>query len=140
MFNIYAAGNFIEASVDTPYFQIGESKYGKPIVDRIVTCKTSLDEAAKCALISMDSTIRSNLSVGLPLDLLIYRRDELRVARHVSVDWGNPYFDMIHKEWGASLRRVFNTLPNPDWGLWPAEGQAVPRMEVVAKPAGREGA
>lgn len=133
LFNIYAAGNFIEASIDTPYFQIGESKYGKPIVDRIVTCKTSLDEAAKCALISMDSTIRSNLSVGLPLDLLIYRRDELRVARHVSVDWDNPYFDMIHKEWGASLRKVFNALPDPDWSQWPAEDAvSLPRIGVVA--------
>ncbi len=138
LFNIYAAGNFIEASIDTPYFQIGESKYGKPIVDRIVTSKTSLDEAAKCALISMDSTIRSNLSVGLPLDLLIYRRDELRVARHLSVDWDNPYFDMIHKEWGASLRRVFNTLPNPDWALWPTAGQSVPRIEVVSAAAARD--
>lgn len=132
LFSIYAAGNFIEASIDTPYFQIGESKYGKPIVDRIVTSKTSLDEAAKCALISMDSTIRSNLSVGLPLDLLIYRRDELRVARHVSVDWDNPYFDMIHKEWGASLRQVFNALPDPDWSRWPGEDQAPPRIGVVS--------
>lgn len=120
LFSIYAAGNFIEASADTPYFQIGESKYGKPIVDRIINSKTSLDEAAKCALISMDSTIRSNLSVGLPLDLLIYRRGELRVAHHLSVDWDNPYFDMIHKEWGASLRTVFNALPDPDWSVWPA--------------------
>ena len=133
LFQIYAAGNFIEATPDTPYFQIGESKYGKPIVDRIVTSQTSLDEAAKCALISMDSTIRSNLSVGLPLDLLIYRRDELRVARHVSVDWDNPYFDMIHKEWGASLRKVFNALPDPDWSQWPAEDAvSLPRIGVVA--------
>ena len=70
LFCIYAAGNFIEATADTPYFQIGESKYGKPILDRVVTRSTSLAQAAKCALISMDSTIRSNLSVGLPLDLL----------------------------------------------------------------------
>lgn len=132
LFNIYSAGNFIEASIDTPYFQIGESKYGKPIIDRIVTSKTSLDEAAKCALISMDSTIRSNLSVGLPLDLLIYRRDELRVARHVSVDWDNPYFDMIHKEWGASLRQVFNALPDPDWSRWPGEDQLPPCIGVVS--------
>jgi putative proteasome-type protease len=132
LFNIYAAGNFIEASADTPYFQIGESKYGKPIVDRIVNCKTSLDEAAKCALISMDSTIRSNLSVGLPLDLLIYRRDGLRVTRHVSIDWDNPYFDMIHSEWGASLRKVFSALPDPDWAHWPGEGaDASPLAEVV---------
>ena len=70
---------------------------------------------------------------GLPLDLLIYRRDELRVARHLSVDWDNPYFDMIHKEWGASLRKVFNALPDPDWSQWPAEDAvSLPRIGVVA--------
>ena len=133
LYMVYPLGNCIATSPETPYLQIGESKYGKPIVDRIVTSKTSLDEAAKCALISMDSTIRSNLSVGLPLDLLIYRRDELRVARHLSVDWDNPYFDMIHKEWGASLRKVFNALPDPDWARWPAEGPApAPRIGVVS--------
>ena len=137
LFNIYAAGNFIEASVDTPYFQIGESKYGKSIIDRVVSARTSLDEAAKCALISMDSTIRSNLSVGLPLDLLIYRRDELRVARHLNVDWDNPYFDMIHKEWGANLRKVFEALPDPDWSRWPGEEAAASRIEVVTASVAR---
>ena len=144
LFSIYAAGNFIEASSDTPYFQIGESKYGKPIVDRVVNCRTSLDEAAKCALISMDSTIRSNLSVGLPLDLLIYRRDSLKVTRHVSIDGDNPYFDMIHNQWGANLRRVFAELPDPDWATWPQE--AVPRPRVrdmgetaVCEAAGKKG-
>ncbi|ATE61543.1 proteasome-type protease [Thauera sinica] len=131
LFQIYAAGNFIEASEDTPYFQIGESKYGKPIIDRVVSSATSLDEAAKCALISMDSTIRSNLSVGLPLDLLVYRRDQLKVARHVSIDWDNPYFNMIHSQWGASLRRVFGELPDPNWATWP-EGAAAP---CVPQPA-----
>jgi putative proteasome-type protease len=76
LFHVYAAGNFIEATHDTPYFQIGESKYGKPIIDRVTRRSMALSEAAKCALISMDSTIRSNLSVGLPLDLVIVRRDE----------------------------------------------------------------
>ena len=133
LYMVYPLGNCIATSPETPYLQIGESKYGKPIVDRIVTSKTSLDEAAKCALISMDSTIRSNLSVGLPLDLLIYRRDELRVARHVNVDWDNPYFDMIHKEWGASLRKVFNARPDPAWARWPAVGPApAPRIGVVS--------
>lgn len=115
LFSIYAAGNFIEASRDTPYFQIGESKYGKPILDRVINPATSLDEAAKCALISMDSTIRSNLSVGLPLDLLYYRRDELRVASHVSIGSDDAYFAMIRKRWGEELRRVFQDLPNPSW-------------------------
>lgn len=115
LFNIYAAGNFIEASRDTPYFQIGESKYGKPILDRVIKPETSLDEAAKCALISMDSTIRSNLSVGLPLDLLYLRRDALRVDHHVSIDAEHPYFAMIRSRWGEQLRRVFQELPNPTW-------------------------
>lgn len=115
LFCIYAAGNFIEASRDTPYFQIGESKYGKPILDRVIKPGTSLDEAAKCALISMDSTIRSNLSVGLPLDLLYLRKDALKVDRHVSIDADNPYFGLIRNRWGEQLRRVFQELPNPEW-------------------------
>jgi putative proteasome-type protease len=115
LFCIYAAGNFIEATRDTPYFQIGESKYGKPIIDRVVRWHTSLDEAAKCALVSMDSTIRSNLSVGMPLDLACIRRDDLRVLRHISVDADNAYFNMIRSRWGEQLRRAFTELPDPDW-------------------------
>lgn len=133
LFQIYAAGNFIEATEDTPYFQIGESKYGKPIIDRVVTSATSLDEAAKCALISMDSTIRSNLSVGLPLDLLIYRCNELKVARHVSIDAENPYFNMIHSQWGASLRRVFAELPDPDWANWAEEASVAADRQSGSK-------
>jgi putative proteasome-type protease len=115
LFHIYAAGNFIEATPDTPYFQVGESKYGKPILDRVIKPKTSLDEAAKCALISMDSTIRSNLSVGLPLDLLSYKRDSLQVSCHVSIGSDDPYFAMIRTRWGEELRRVFSELPDPEW-------------------------
>ncbi len=115
LFCIYAAGNFIEATMETPYFQIGESKYGKPILDRVIRPDTSLDEAAKCALISMDSTIRSNLSVGTPLDLLLYRRNELEVKRHVVIEAEHPYFAMLRTRWGEQLRRVFLELPNPDW-------------------------
>ncbi|MGB0126615.1 MAG: proteasome-type protease [Rhodocyclaceae bacterium] len=115
LFHIYAAGNFIEATPDTPYFQIGESKYGKPILDRVLTSATPLAEASKCALISMDSTLRSNLSVGLPLDLVCIQRDELRVLKHVNIDETNPYFTMIHSQWGQSLRNVFTELPDPEW-------------------------
>ena len=115
LFMIYAAGNFIESSAVNPYFQIGESKYGKPIIDRVLTPTTPLDEAAKCALISMDSTLRSNLSVGLPLDLLVYEKDALRVTRFVSVDHDNTYFEMIHRTWGERLRQVFSEIPDPDW-------------------------
>jgi putative proteasome-type protease len=119
LFMIYAAGNFIEASAVNPYFQIGEAKYGKPIIDRVLTPSTPLDEAAKCALISMDSTLRSNLSVGLPLDLLVYEKDSLRVTRFVSIDQDNTYFEMIHRTWGERLRQVFGEIPDPDWSESP---------------------
>ncbi len=115
LFHIYAAGNFIESSIDTPYFQIGESKYGKPIIDRVITRSSSLAQAAKCALVSMDSTIRSNLSVGPPLDLAIIRRDEYRLATHISIDMDNEYFKMIRTRWGFALMEVFSELPNPNW-------------------------
>jgi putative proteasome-type protease len=115
LFHVYAAGNFIEATPDTTYFQIGESKYGKPIIDRVTRRSMPLSEAAKCALISMDSTIRSNLSVGPPLDLVVVRRDEYRVASHVDIDADNRYFQMIRNGWGEALREAFSALPNPDW-------------------------
>ncbi len=117
LFHIYAAGNFVEATPDTTYFQIGESKYGKPIIDRVIRRSMPLSEAAKCALISMDSTIRSNLSVGLPLDLVIVRRDECRVSSHVDIDANNEYFQRIRERWGEALREIFSELPNPDWLL-----------------------
>jgi putative proteasome-type protease len=115
LFCIYAAGNFIEATRDTPYFQIGESKYGKPILDRVVTRSSSLAQAAKCALISMDSTIRSNLSVGLPLDLICIQRDALRVHSHVNITEEHAYFRMIRSRWSESLRHAFHELPDPEW-------------------------
>jgi putative proteasome-type protease len=115
LFCIYAAGNFIEATADTPYFQIGESKYGKPIIDRVVSRSTSLAQAAKCALISMDSTIRSNLSVGLPLDLVTVQRDALRIHSHINIDEQHAYFRMVRTRWSESLRHAFHELPDPDW-------------------------
>ena len=115
VFSIYAAGNFIESTRETPYFQIGESKYGKPIIDRVISPKTSLDEAAKCALISMDSTIRSNLSVDLPLDLVIYERDALKIRQHVKITQETAYYQQIRKQWGEHLRQGFTELPDPDW-------------------------
>ncbi len=115
LFHVYSAGNFIESSADTPYFQIGESKYGKPIIDRVISRTSSLAQAAKCALISMDSTIRSNLSVGPPLDLAVIRRDELKLATHISIDLDNAYFNMIRTRWGFALKEVFSSLPNPNW-------------------------
>ena len=115
LFHVYSAGNFIETTSGTRYFQIGESKYGKPIIDRVVKAETSLAAAAKCALISMDSTIRSNLSVGLPLDLVIVKRDRFNVARHLSIDADNEYFHGIRGRWSEALREAFVQLPDPDW-------------------------
>ncbi len=115
LFSIYSAGNFIEATAETTYFQIGESKYGKPIIDRVLRRTSSLNEAVKCALVSMDSTIRSNLSVGLPLDLVIVKRDRFNVARHISIDSENDYFRGIRGRWSEALREAFVQLPEPDW-------------------------
>ncbi|MEO8061432.1 MAG: proteasome-type protease [Pseudomonadota bacterium] len=113
LFHVYSAGNFIETTADTRYFQIGESKYGKPIIDRVVKADTSLAAVAKCALISMDSTIRSNLSVGMPLDLAIVRRDALRISLHRSIGADDSYFKVIRDSWGESLRNAFHALPDP---------------------------
>lgn len=119
LFQLYSAGNFIESHDENPYFQIGESKYGKPIVDRVVSPNTPLDEAAKCALISMDSTLRSNISVGFPLDLLVYRTESLSVGRFVTIDEKNQYFQMIRSTWGQQLKSVFESIPDPIWNAAP---------------------
>ena len=115
LFHIYAQGNFIEASDETPYFQLGEAKYGKPILDRVLTPGTPQKEAAKCVLISFDSTIKSNISVGLPIDMLWYPKDALRVGVQQRIREGDPYFSMLRQRWGGGLRRVFGELPDPDW-------------------------
>jgi putative proteasome-type protease len=115
LFSIYAAGNFIEATTDTPYFQIGESKYGKPIIDRIFHARSHLTEAAKCALISMDSTLKSNLSVGLPLDLLCYRRDSLRADGRARIDAQHPFFSELRSQWGERIKQAFSELPELSW-------------------------
>jgi putative proteasome-type protease len=110
LFHVYPQGNFIEATEDTPYFQIGEVKYGKPIIDRIVNFDTSISHATKCTLISFDSTIRSNLSVGMPLDLAIYREDsfELKIERITEHD---EYWKALRQAWGNGLRQQFEQLP-----------------------------
>ena len=115
LFMVYSAGNFIEATRETCFYQVGESKYGKPILDRVLTPSTPLDEAAKCALVSMDSTLKSNLSVGLPLDLLVYREGEFRSDHHVCIDEHNPYFRMIRSTWGQRLHEVFEGIDDPHW-------------------------
>ena len=136
LFLVYSAGNFIEATRETCFFQVGESKYGKPILDRVLTPFTPLDEAAKCALVSMDSTLKSNLSVGLPLDLLVYERDAFRSERVAVIDEHNPYFQMIRSTWGQRLREVFEGIEDPQWN----GGNAIhplmtssPRYEVMRK-------
>ena len=125
LFQVYSAGNFIEATPETPYFQVGESKYGKPVLDRVITPGTPLDEAAKCALVSMDSTLKSNLSVGLPLDLVVYGVDDLQTSKVVCIDEHNPYFRMLHGSWGQKLREVFDSIEDP---LWAGGPTAVPLM------------
>ncbi len=115
LFQVYAAGNFIEATPETPYFQAGESKYGKPVLDRVITPDTPLDEAAKCALVSMDSTLKSNLSVGLPLDLAVYEVNQFQTDKLVCIDENNPYFRMLHGSWGQKLREVFDSIEDPMW-------------------------
>lgn len=130
LFQIYSAGNFIEAHEECPYFQIGEAKYGKPILDRVLQPDTSLDEAAKCALISMDSTLRSNISVGLPLDLLLYEDNTLRVTRFANIDENNEYFHMIRSSWGERLRQVFAEIEDPVWTDPTARDSLVPLGRV----------
>jgi putative proteasome-type protease len=115
LFQVYSPGNFIEATAETPYFQIGESKYGKPVLDRVLHPDTPLDEAAKCALVSMDSTLKSNLSVGLPLDMVVYEADKLESDKVVCIDENNPYFQMMHNTWGVKLREVFDGIDDPVW-------------------------
>jgi putative proteasome-type protease len=115
LFHVYSQGNFIESMEDTPFFQLGESKYGKPILDRVLNTSVPQKEAAKCILISFDSTMKSNISVGLPIDMLWYPRDSLRTGMVQRIREGDPYFTMVRTRWGGGLRRVFAELPDPDW-------------------------
>jgi putative proteasome-type protease len=115
LFEVYSEGNFIEASAETCYFQIGESKYGKPVIDRVVNRATSLHDATKCVLVSFDSTMRSNISVGLPIDLLVYEAGSLRVKMKRRIEESDPYFQLLHTQWGEGLKRVFTQLPDPEW-------------------------
>ena len=115
LFRIYAEGNFIEADMNTtPYFQTGEAKYGKPIIDRVITPGTSLADAAKCALLSFDSTMRSNLSVGMPIDLMCYQRDSLKIQMRRRFDEGDAYFTELSNQWRIGVRDVFSRLPEPE--------------------------
>lgn len=115
LFLVYSAGNFIEATRETCYFQIGEAKYGKPVLDRMVVPSTTLGAATKCALVSIDSTIKSNVSVGLPIDLCVYRAGALQSDEMMCIDDSNPYFAMIRGSWGERLRQAFESIDNPSW-------------------------
>ena len=139
LFNIYSAGNFIEATPETCYFQIGESKYGKPILDRVVNFSTPLNLATKCALISMDSTLNSNISVGLPLDLLVYEKNSFKASKLVTLDESNPYFQMIHRLWGEKLRAAFNSIAEPSWsGANKSSSISEPAKKMGAVPIHRQ--
>ena len=115
LFRTYAEGNFIEAGDDTNFFQTGETKYGKPILDRVLTQHTPLAEATKCILVSFDSTMRSNLSVGMPIDLVCYEQDSLEVRLRRRFDEGDPYFTTLSHEWSDGTRKVFRDLPELHW-------------------------
>ncbi|HYN53356.1 MAG TPA: proteasome-type protease [Methylotenera sp.] len=115
LFHVYAAGNFIETCAETPYFQIGETKYGKPIVDRVVKHDSDMMDVVKCVLISFDSTIRSNVSVAAPIDLLLYRTDSFHSDCHQRITENDPYYATVRKGWAEGLKSVFSALPNPDW-------------------------
>jgi len=112
LFMVYSAGNFVEATADTPYFQIGEHKYGKPILDRVVQMETPLDEVAKAVCVSMDSTLRSNLSVGMPLDLAVIRHGTCAFDVHERIEADDPRFVAISRRWGEALRNAFSSLPD----------------------------
>ena len=115
LFQIYSAGNFIEATVETPFFQIGETKYGKPILDRVLHFDTPLTGAMKIGLISMDSTLRSNTSVGLPLNLVVYERDKMALTINRTIREDDAYFKTIRHMWSDALHNAYVDLPEPDW-------------------------
>jgi putative proteasome-type protease len=115
LFMIYSAGNFIEVTVDTPYFQIGEHKYGKPILDRAVQYGTDIQDALKLGLLSMDSTMRSNLGVGMPIDVLVARRDAYMAEINYRIEPGEPYFHDLRERWSAALRAAHQAIPRPPY-------------------------
>lgn len=115
LFQVYSAGNFIEATEDTPFLQIGENKYGKPILDRAFHYETDLATAVKLSLVSMDSTLRSNISVGMPLDLMVYCKDHMKVELQKRIEPDDRYFADLSQLWAQSLREAHSALPKPPW-------------------------
>jgi putative proteasome-type protease len=115
LFRLYAEGNFIEAGAETSFLQTGEAKYGKPILDLAVTPTATMEDATKCVLVSYDSTMLSNLSVGMPIDLLCYERDKLAVSKKRRFESGDAYFESLKQQWIAGTRKVFHELPALEW-------------------------
>jgi putative proteasome-type protease len=116
LFMIYTAGNFIECTTDTPYLQIGEHKYGKPVLDRAISYDVDLYDALKVGLVSMDSTMRSNLGVGMPIDILLVRPDALDAELNYRIEAGEPYFHDLRSRWSAALRAAHQSIPRPPYG------------------------
>ena len=115
LFLVYSEGNFIEATPETPYFQIGEVKYGKPIIDRVIRADTTMEDAVKCVLVSFDSTMKSNLTVGMPIDLACYNSGSMRLAHIHRFDEQDSYILRLRQSWGEGVRRAFAQLPNLEW-------------------------
>ena len=116
LYMVYSQGNFLRATRDSPFLQIGEIKYGKPILDRIISYEeTSLDAAAECALLSLDSTMKSNISVGPPINMAMYESDTFKVGYRLKLERGDPYLLRLRKSWESSLRQAFKKLPRPGW-------------------------
>jgi putative proteasome-type protease len=126
LFMVYSAGNFIECTTDTPYLQIGEHKYGKPVLDRAITYEMDLYDALKVGLVSIDSTMRSNLSVGMPIDLLVVRRDTCDPELIYRIEPGEPYFTDLRERWSAALRAAHIGIPRPPYSQ-PAKLRTGPR-------------
>lgn len=147
LFLIYPLGNCISTSPETPYLQIGESKYGKPILDRIIRADTTLEDAARCALVSLDSTIRSNVSVGLPIDLALMRTGDLCISERIRLDADTPLYIDIRDNWSLKLEAAVRTLPRFPWehaetpaGPPPAQAQrpAPPKDTTIASQAAQQ--
>ena len=123
LYMIYSQGNFIQATTETPFLQIGETKYGKPILDRTLSYDTVLEEAAKVALLSIDSTMKSNISVGPPIDLVLYETDKLQIKHQVRLRSGDPYLVKMRRLWETSLREAFERMPSVDWASYASKAE-----------------
>ena len=130
LYLIYSQGNFIQAAKETPFLQIGEAKYGKPILDRLLTYDTSIEDAAKSALLSIDSTMKSNISVGPPIDIVMYATNSLKIQNSLKLQLGDPYLIQIRKTWEKCLHNAFDTMPEINWRK---PNQPIVLEEVIGK-------